>query len=1449
MTFTENHPLPDSSDLLALKSLVPALVEACPDLYELARGVAKDILGKFGLASLDPEQVYYHRFHLAQSSSATFTGWEHLSERPYETLTLPQLVIQRFRITDQDNADLLDLYGGFYSAGPDAFNYNESNEIRLHGNDVLKEFWAINFAELFKNKVASFWKKHDKTYRALAKCTYLAKAMEDREGGRLSDENFRTVIKAVASNVSWPVTRQMLDEEAPAIIGLRVTLLKVGGFVATDLLCIIDDRGRQILYAPGEAWGFHAFETPRDLHWWILSMIKEPADRQRFMAHFQVSDHDIMQDAPLIHQSKLDWYTALNPVATFSRTLQMLGSLLAYEPHSDNVGLTHVLDLLFNAWNLDDQQLIDHASGSLGQDAFTFLANAVHARMISDGNYMLHSNWEVFQKMLSGYLKAFGKLFGPLAALGWPVALVVVGAGLATLGLNINQAVNGKTPGERKAGVIGSILATVDIVFNATFLKGSGGLPEIAEADAFFAPEEQLSESAIARASLPTLEEIVPERVIPAQPQDYLEAFKTEISEPTRQEFDSQKMRDIVQTPSGKTYIYMPRAGRDGFYQVRYVGQTKGWIIVDPANPESFYRNVPVRQNEARQWEPISRSEAGMGLGGGGKIFGLKPWGHTVNPLPKVEIAPTPYDLPNASRQSFREVAEGRSEDFPLDPTDASERPYHDFRTLRRGLYDDAIDFYYNPPTPSRTLISAIKPATPGKNVIKGLLTDTPGLVLGQEPGSISGQQLLIDNMKLLHKQKIRTLYLDRLLTDMHQADLDSFHESGQMPAGLERYLDELDAAKGTDLKGHYGYKDLVITSRKNHIRVQAIDCMASSRFTRLERTSVASSQKMMNYFSDAIISTDQVARGPHRWVALVDETRANTFDDVAGLAELKGAPGLRIEDVPSAKTADIARDPGKRMQNDLGFSEGVVKSDFRLRVHALPPVTTARTVEEAIPQRGMFTIQEAKGKSTLYHRSGNGAMVATDIQRDKGGLFVENPRWSVNGRRYDDVQQLAEALQEQGMTRVRARIDIKVKPDTGLPESEAGSAPGHSGGQKPALTAPKTALVGSPYDVPAQWQSELKKAADGFEDKLLRDNVGVTYADEAYQEFKNLRKRLYQDATSFYAEPPLPPAPDVPPLDPRIDLPDFIRTLYKKFPGLVIGESHADVGSKQFLIDNMQVLAEEQVKTLYMEHLLTDFHQAALDAYAETSVMSRDLEACLSGLDAGHLTDPLDRYSFLALVREANKHGIRVQAIDSMASYRVSGMSAEDELARQKMMNFHARVVMSADQAARGAHKWIALMGNTHSNLYKGVAGVSELEGVPGLRVEDVGEGLSTGIEPDPGRSFTNHQGDLEGTVKGDLRLQVETPWVLQTTPEIEARLSRPGLFTLKRSPHRSEIVHRGRDSQLVYTPIRSESGRYFIERPSWPAIDGKRFDSMTALLEALKQFGLTLAGWSKPL
>lgn len=101
----------------ALDTIASTLVTQCPDMWEMAREVARNLLLKHTGQTPEPDTIYWHRFAGAVSSTRSFTGWEHYGP-PLESMTLPQLVMRRFNSHDQDNSDLLQQNGGFYRAGP-----------------------------------------------------------------------------------------------------------------------------------------------------------------------------------------------------------------------------------------------------------------------------------------------------------------------------------------------------------------------------------------------------------------------------------------------------------------------------------------------------------------------------------------------------------------------------------------------------------------------------------------------------------------------------------------------------------------------------------------------------------------------------------------------------------------------------------------------------------------------------------------------------------------------------------------------------------------------------------------------------------------------------------------------------------------------------------------------------------------------------------------------------------------------------------------------------------------------------------------------------------------------------------------------------------------------------------------------------------------------------------
>src|SRR5690606_14135983 len=108
-------------------------------------------------------------------SSRTFTGWEH-SGTPIESMSLVELVMHRFSARDQEASDELQLYGGFYTDGPQHGVYDERNEVAMLPQVVLRDFWNLDFSAVYKRRVDQFWACHSENFRTLSKAHCLAAA-------------------------------------------------------------------------------------------------------------------------------------------------------------------------------------------------------------------------------------------------------------------------------------------------------------------------------------------------------------------------------------------------------------------------------------------------------------------------------------------------------------------------------------------------------------------------------------------------------------------------------------------------------------------------------------------------------------------------------------------------------------------------------------------------------------------------------------------------------------------------------------------------------------------------------------------------------------------------------------------------------------------------------------------------------------------------------------------------------------------------------------------------------------------------------------------------------------------------------------------------------------------------------------------------------------------------
>src|SRR5690606_33119649 len=131
----------------------------------------------------------------------------------------------------------------------------------------------------------------------------------------------------------------------------------------------------------------------------------------------------------------------------------------------------------------------------------------------------------------------------------------------------------------------------------------------------------------------------------------------------------------------------------------------------------------------------------------------------------------------------------------------------------------------------------------------------------------------------------------------------------------------------------------------------------------------------------------------------------------------------------------------------------------------------------------------------------------------------------------------------------------------------------------------------------------------------------------------------------------------------------------------------------------------------------------------------------------------------------------------------------------RQKMMNYFAHEVIKADQSLRGAHRWVALVGDSHAAIWEGVPGVSELEGGISVRIESTPAGTARGIELDPGRIPTDELGRPLSSVKSDLRLQLDTPPSVALAETLDDALRNPGDSTVMNVDGKATLIHRSSD------------------------------------------------------
>lgn len=106
-------------------------------------------------------------------------------------------------------------------------------------------------------------------------------------------------------------------------------------------------------------------------------------------------------------------------------------------------------------------------------DVFGSLARSAQLQATRTARRLTTSNATQRKHMWNGYLAAFIRISGALAPLDWPLAPAAVGAGIAKVGLDIDQAFTGSSAGKRREGAIERSFAGGDAPAASTAVEGA----------------------------------------------------------------------------------------------------------------------------------------------------------------------------------------------------------------------------------------------------------------------------------------------------------------------------------------------------------------------------------------------------------------------------------------------------------------------------------------------------------------------------------------------------------------------------------------------------------------------------------------------------------------------------------------------------------------------------------------------------------------------------------------------------------------------------------------------------------------------------------------------------------------------------------------------------------------------------------------------------------------
>lgn len=351
----------------------------------------------------------------------------------YNTFIASGNVVETFR---EDHWPLDEAFG-IYAVG--GFDANHASPIRL--SQVVEAFAVPSaFAELpyvtrLTAELDAYWARTRADWPLLARYEFVMQARHARDTGLLTAMQYRMVMQAAAPKVprEGAVTLEAL-RQTPDGTG-QAFLFDINGYAASDLVRFVAPDKSEIMYVPGESSPFVVVRDEAALRQWVLTQAKDPAKLTRLLAHF--SEHDA--------QDGLFW-----------------------------TGVKHGLENLGSGRWRADSDAVDHADRAIVGDVFEAMRTQAEARFRSDATVQASTAWDAWRSTLNRTVTLLAPL-GYVPALAVPLQAVT---GLASVGIGVEQAIDGRTEAERLSGVEQAVSTVVtNVPLGALFggeMRGAG---------------------------------------------------------------------------------------------------------------------------------------------------------------------------------------------------------------------------------------------------------------------------------------------------------------------------------------------------------------------------------------------------------------------------------------------------------------------------------------------------------------------------------------------------------------------------------------------------------------------------------------------------------------------------------------------------------------------------------------------------------------------------------------------------------------------------------------------------------------------------------------------------------------------------------------------------------------------------------------------------------------